>query len=152
MTAWMGRYYATQYRCAMASVATDVCIDQCFKSKTLETDTQCALYYFSDASEMAYGAVFCIKINDGSSALKASFIMDKSRLAPIKLITIPRLELCGAVLAARLHELIMKELTLTVHKVYFWCDSMTVLCYLRNTKSRFKTFSVASHSRNPQPS
>ena len=72
--------------------------------------------------------------------IRISFVIGKSRLAPIKLVTIPRLELCGAVLASRLHELVSKELQFKIDRMYFWTDSMTVLRYLRNTKSRFKTF------------
>ena len=45
--------------------------------------------------------------------------MGKSRLAPLKLVTIPRLELCAAVLAVRLHELVKSELTFTISDVYF---------------------------------
>ena len=54
--------------------------------------------------------------------------------------TIPRLELCGAVLAARLHEVFVRETDLKIDQVFFWCDSMTVLGYIRNTTSRYKSF------------
>ena len=54
--------------------------------------------------------------------------------------TIPRLELCAAVLAARLSELVKKEIRLPVSDTYFWTDSMTVLRYIQNTSSRYKTF------------
>ena len=116
------------------------CVDRCLKPTELKTPFKCELHYFSDASEIAYGAVCYLKIYDECGHQKVSFLMGKSRLAPIKLVTIPRLELCAAVLAARLHELVKRELTLPVSQVFFWCDSTSVLCYIRNTKSRFQTF------------
>ena len=115
-------------------------IDRCFKPGNLSQDFTCELHYFSDASETAYGAVCYLKVFDSHQNQKVSFVIGKSRLAPMKLVTIPRLELCGAVLAARLHEVVKREVTYNITDVYFWCDSMTVLCYIRNTKSRFKTF------------
>ena len=80
------------------------------------------------------------RLNTMDGEIRISFVIGKSRLAPIKLVTIPRLELCGAVLASRLHELVSKKLQFKIGRMYFWTDSMTVLRYLRNTKSRFKTF------------
>ena len=76
-----------------------------------------------------------LKISDTNSHVRISFVMGKSRLAPLKPMTIPRLELCGAVLAARLHEVFTRETDLKIDKVFFWCDSMTVLGYIRNTTS-----------------
>ena len=54
--------------------------------------------------------------------------------------TIRRLELCGAVLATRLHEVFVRETDLKIDKTFFWGDSMTVLDYTRNYTSRYKSF------------
>ena len=65
-----------------------------------------------------------------------SFILGKSRLAPVrnKTITIRQLELQAAVLASRLKTTILSELKLKVNQVFLWCDSSTVLKYIKNEK------------------
>ena len=114
-------------------------ITRCLKPENLDREMTSELHFFADASETAYGAVCYLKVG-APHKFKVSFIIGKARLAPIKLITIPRLELCAAVLAARLAELVRRELRLSVNTTYFWTDSMTVLRYIQNTTSRYKTF------------
>ena len=60
------------------------------------------LVIFSDASEDAYGACAYVRWEKSGGDFESSPLVVKSRLAPTKKITIPRLELNGAVLAARL--------------------------------------------------
>ena len=66
--------------------------------------------------------------------------MAKSRVAPIKPLTLPRLELQGAVLAIRLKETVVKEMDWKFDTVYFWTDSMINLQYINNSHQRFKVF------------
>ena len=65
------------------------------------------------------------------------------RLAPLKAMTILRMELSAAVLATRLHCMIKQEVTLPSDQSTFWTDSTCVLCYIENKDKRFQTF-VAS--------
>ena len=116
------------------------CVQRCFKPKDCRGELTTELHHFCDASEKRYGAVSYLKTSDKNDHVRISFLMGKSRLAPLKQMTIPRLELCGAVLAARLHEVFALETDLRIDKVFFWCDSMTVLGYIRNTTSRYKSF------------
>ena len=68
--------------------------------------------------------------------------MGKTRNAPIREWTIPRLGLQAAVLAARLSKIILKELDLHVDETFFWSDSMTSLQYFKNESRCFQTFVV----------
>ena len=69
-----------------------------------------------------------------------SFVISKTRLAPIKTLTIPRLELQAAVVAARLKTKILEEIDFEVHETHFWSDSKIVLHYLSNTQRRFNVY------------
>ncbi|XP_030758319.1 uncharacterized protein LOC115884018 [Sitophilus oryzae] len=60
------------------------------------------LHCFSDASESAYGACVYLRSQDEFGKITCRLICSKSRIAPLKVISLPRLELCGALLAARL--------------------------------------------------
>ena len=66
--------------------------------------------------------------------------MAKSRVAPLKTVTIPRMELTAAVVSVKLHKFITEQLDLPVNKTVFWTDSTIVLQYIRNEARRFQTF------------
>lgn len=76
-----------------------------------------------------------------------TFIASKSRVAPIKHLSMPRLELTAALLGARLAKSIQGELTYSISKIVFWSDSMTVLSWVRsssrNIKGQFVAFRVS---------
>ena len=95
------------------------------------------LHVFYDASELAYVAVAYSKFELELEKPHCSFKMSKSRLAPIKTISLPRLELNAAVLGVRLYTMIIKETNLTIQNLLFWTDSTLVLEYLRNQRHRF---------------
>ena len=58
---------------------------------------------------------------------KLAFILDKARVAPMKAISIPKLELKTSLLATRLKIHIMKALSIPINDVFMWTDSTTVL-------------------------
>ena len=96
------------------------------------------LHVFSDASELAYGAVVYLRTH--SPDPETAFILGKSRVAPKKSVSIPRLELNAAAMACKLAALVQKELRKKPAEVVYWTDSMAVLRFIRNTTSRFKVF------------
>lgn len=115
-------------------------IERCFKSPDLGEIASCQLHHFSDASQQAYGAVTYLRITDHDGNVNCSFVMGKSRLAPIKPVTIPRMELSAAVVATRLEKISRGELSLPINQSFFWTDSTCVLRYLENQDRRFQTF------------
>ena len=66
------------------------------------TTAQVQLHGFSDASERAYGAVVYIRTCNETGDANISLLISKTKVAPIKRLSIPRLELCGAQLLAQL--------------------------------------------------
>ncbi|GFV13318.1 uncharacterized protein TNCV_3656381 [Trichonephila clavipes] len=98
------------------------------------------IHGFADASERCYGgAVYCKSKNLKSETL-VRLITSKSRVAPIKSLTIPRLELCAAVLLAKLVKRVVAALQLETAELYLWSDSMIVLALLRKDPMDLKTF------------
>ena len=98
------------------------------------------LHHFSDASSGGYGCVSYLRSKDVDNKVDCALVMGKSRVAPIKPTTIPRLELTAAVVAARQHHQIQQELDWTLSKVKFLTDSTCVLQYINNKAGLFKTF------------
>lgn len=62
------------------------------------------------------------------------FVASKCRAAPIKAVSVPRLELQAALVAARLANAVMREQKLPIVQRLFWCDSSTVLHWLNNNR------------------
>lgn len=115
-------------------------IPRCIKPNGMENIVSCQLHHFADASSSGYGAVSYIRYEDEDGNVDCSILMGKSRCAPLKYITIPRLELSAAVLATKMDELIKKEMDVQFEKSYYWTDSTTVLKYIYNESKRFHTF------------
>ena len=101
---------------------------------------QPVLCVFSDASEDAFGACAYARWQLSTGGFNARFIAAKSRVAPLKKLTIPRLELQGAVLASRLGKTILKESRLKFEKSVFFLDSKIVLAWICSETRRFKPF------------
>ena len=115
-------------------------IERCFKPTDFGSVISCQLHHFSDASTIAYGAVSYLRLVKAKHEVHCSFVMGKSRLTPLKPVTIPRMELSAAVLSTRLDRMIRQELDLSIDNSFFWTDSTCVLRYIANDERRYKTF------------
>ncbi|XP_075738883.1 uncharacterized protein LOC142784399 [Rhipicephalus microplus] len=78
------------------------------------------LHIISDASGSAYGAVAYLRTVDSSGTVHTILLMAKTRVAPLKTITLARLELFSALLAAHLYAYIIKNCNLGIGEVTFW--------------------------------
>jgi hypothetical protein len=114
-------------------------IPRCYFKKPWNLDGL-ELHVFSDASEKAYGACLYL-ICRTSSGLVSSLVMSKAKVAPLKRVTLPRLELLGAVLASRLVLSVRTALYLPdTIECRCWTDSMVVLGWIRGDPARWKQF------------
>ncbi|GFW07331.1 integrase catalytic domain-containing protein [Trichonephila clavipes] len=98
------------------------------------------IHGFADASERCYGAAFYCKSKNLKSETLVRLITSKSTVAPIKSLTIPRLQLCAAVLLAKLVKRVVAALQLETAEVYLWSDSLIDLAWLRKEPMDLKTF------------
>ena len=100
-----------------------------------------SLHGYCDASAKAYGVVVYLRVVHKDTTITTHLLMAKSKLAPLKVQTIPRLELCGAQLLWKL--LIHKSyLTSTSpnDSIFAWTDSAVVLGWLKISAHRLKVF------------
>lgn len=114
-------------------------IPRCYYPKTVRIKSQ-QLHGFSDASEDAYSAVVYLRMTDEDDDVHISLVIAKTKVSPIKRLTIPRLELCGAVLLAHLLNHIKGIFEIPMHDVYAWTDSSVVLSWLSGSPKRFRTY------------
>ena len=107
---------------------SELTIDRCYFKQTFTRDS-IAVHVFADASMKAYGAVAFL-VSDSNVTL----VMAKNRVAPLKSLTLPKLELMAAVIALRVATFIRDALQLQDAPTYFWGDSQIVLHWLASTK------------------
>ncbi|XP_011884072.1 PREDICTED: uncharacterized protein LOC105571212 [Vollenhovia emeryi] len=129
-TAW------TQYQTQLRNLE-DIVIPR--QARRGDADT-IQLHGFSDASERAFGACIYVRATDEQGNHTVRLLAAKSRVAPLHTVTLPRLELNGAVLLARLSEKIRNALNIDKTRFYWWSDSEIVLHWIAGNPSRWNTF------------
>ncbi|XP_071962704.1 uncharacterized protein [Antedon mediterranea] len=117
--------------------ASEIKLPRCL---TPDNSTDAQLIIFCDASEKAYGACAYLRWRLQDGLFKTRFVTAKSRVAPLKKLTIPRLELQAAVMAARMGKSITDESSLPLTDVLFFTDSMIVLGWLKKPSCCYKQF------------
>ncbi|XP_043474387.1 uncharacterized protein LOC122506337 [Leptopilina heterotoma] len=111
----------------------------CYTQSELEvSDSQ--LHIFCDASPKAFSAVAYLRLKFVDGSIKVTLIGSKSRVAPLKTLSVPRLELQGALLASRLGKLIANEQKIKVNERYLWSDSRIVLLWVKTDPRDYQTF------------
>ena len=98
------------------------------------------LHGFCNASEYAYGACLYLRSTDQQHNISSRLLCSKSRVAPVKRVTLPRLELCGAVLLAKLVKKTVPILGIPIHSIYLFTDSTIVLVWMKAASTGWKTF------------
>ncbi|XP_018405185.1 PREDICTED: uncharacterized protein LOC108781645 [Cyphomyrmex costatus] len=103
-----------------------------------DSNSNVELHGFVDASERGYAAVVYLRISTaGDVAIR---LLAKSKVAPIKPVSLPRLELSAAALLSNLVTHIRNVLSLSTAPVTRWSDSRVALCWIQGHASRWKTY------------
>lgn len=108
--------------------------------RTQTDDSLVELHGFCDASNVAYAAVVYLRVISKSGDIHVNIIGAKTKVAPVKQISVPRLELCGAVLLAKLLMEIAEVMDIPKTQIRAWTDSTVVLAWLNKHPSTWKTF------------
>ncbi|XP_072021571.1 uncharacterized protein [Amphiura filiformis] len=115
-------------------------VDRCYKPPHFGKVKSTQLHHFADASLKGYGTVSYLRSENEDGDIHCALVIAKARVAPVKQVTVPRLELNASTVAVRVNTMIQHELDIPINKTVFWTDSMTVLRYINNEAARFKTF------------
>ncbi|XP_066928571.1 uncharacterized protein [Clytia hemisphaerica] len=99
-----------------------------------------SVHHFSDASDVGYGHCSYLRLIDVADKVHCSFLYGRSRVAPLKKVSTPRLELQAATLSSNMNSFVVKELDLKIDHQYFYSDSTIVLDYINNECKRFRLF------------
>ena len=102
----------------------NISFKRCIKPNTATGNPNLVIY--SDGSSLAYGACAYIQWKCTDGTYKAQLCMSKNRVAPIKQLTIPRLELNGAVIASRIRAFIITMMRISFERCLHLTDSQIV--------------------------
>ena len=125
------------FRC-MESLA-DIRVPRCLPETGKEIVKK-SVITFVDASLKAYGAVVCLHCEYEDTTISCRLISSKTKVAPLKPISVPRLELMAAVLGLRLTQRIVSILEVSMNTVMFYSDSNDVLWWIRGHGREFRAF------------
>ncbi|XP_060800865.1 uncharacterized protein LOC132901873 [Amyelois transitella] len=114
-------------------------IERWFGTTSADKDT-IQIHAFSDASMRAYGAAVYLRIVCNDGKVKTKLIAARTKVAPLKTISLPRLELCGALLLSRLMKQIGQAMRIPKSQMYAWTDAQIVLAWLCGEPNRWKPF------------
>lgn len=114
------------------------------RSLSVSTESEChfTLHGFCDASKLGYAAVIYVVSNSPCGEGSSRLLVAKTKVAPLKVLSIPRLELMGALLLSRLivHYKTLLSSCASISAIHLWTDSTIVLDWLRIPPYRLKMF------------
>ena len=117
-------------------------IARCFKPKSFVNVKPYSLHHFSDASDIGYGHTSYLRMVNEDGKVHCCLLIGKSRVTPLKVVSVPRLELTAAVLSVKICQQLKQELNIEedISEVeeFFWTDSQVVLNYISNELEKFK--------------
>ena len=118
----------------------NVKIPRCFQPEKFGRLKKRELHHFSDASTTGYGQCSYMRLIDDENNVHCSLVMGKARVTPLRVITVPRVELQAAMVSVKISNLLHQELEYENVSEYFWTDSKVVLGYIGNGAKRFHVY------------
>jgi hypothetical protein len=115
-------------------------IPRSYTSAPLSEASRIELHVFCDASVHGIAAVCYLRCIQPDGKICVSFVFGKAKLAPSHATTIPRLELCAAVLAVEITQLVTEEQAVKPDSITYYSDSKVVLGYITNETRRFYVY------------
>ncbi|CAB0000027.1 unnamed protein product [Nesidiocoris tenuis] len=108
----------------------------------LDSAVSVQLHGFCDSSQRGYAGVVYLRNINKNGKITCSLLVAKSKVAPLKRISLPRLELCGAVLVTDLLHYAKEMLKdhVSIQSTVVWCDSMVSLQWIKASPHKWKTF------------
>ena len=115
-------------------------LPRCFLPEGFGALAKIEMHHFADASTVGYGACSYIRLQSQQGRVHCQLVMAKARVSPMRIVSIPRLELTACLVLAKLSQFLTRELDMKVDDEVFWCDSQVALGYIRNDARRFHVF------------
>ena len=115
-------------------------VPRCYKPEEFGELKSVELHHFSDASKDGYGQCSYLRLTNRSNQIHCALVMAKSRVTPLKPVTIPRLELTAALVSVKISNVLRKKLEYDHITEIFWTDSKVVIGYISNDTRRFHVF------------
>ena len=117
-----------------------ITVNRCYRPPGFGKSVNTQLHHFSDASQTGYGMCSYLRFVNEKGDVHCSLVVGKARVAPMKAVSIPRLELTAALVSAEIGKKIKNELNMDIDEEFFWTDSKVVLGYINNDVKRFHVF------------
>ncbi|KAK3721602.1 hypothetical protein QZH41_000137 [Actinostola sp. cb2023] len=118
----------------------DIQLPRCYHPKSFGQVVRNEIHAFSDASKDGIGVAIYLRQFDANGDTSVAFLLGQSRMTPLQATTIPRLELCAAVLSTQTVRKLCNESTLQIDDIIFYTDSKVVLGYIQNESRRFYVY------------
>ena len=118
-------------------------VPRSYRQKLFGEIVDCSLHHFSDASETGYGQASYLKHVDNDGHIYCTLLMGKAGIAPLKYVSMPRMEFTAVTLSVKISKLLTKVLIdyfQTDTEETIWTDSQMRREYIRNDLKRFKVF------------